>query len=182
MPPFPTAEANLKLVHKIAHECEGCGLPYDDLFQEGVLALLKAIQQFDPSRGFAFSSYAVPVIRGSMLNALRHANRNRVVYLSPGLLDRLERTSWGHSDTRPPIPSHDQCREWIESIKDKLDPRAPMILGLWLGLDGPQMTCLEIGKRIGRTKQRVHQIVQKSLHLLRELLTSGDDTHPLGAA
>lgn len=48
-----------------------------DLFQIGVLALMKAAQNFDIKRGVEFSTYAVPVIHGAMLTAMRKAFKDR---------------------------------------------------------------------------------------------------------
>jgi RNA polymerase sigma factor for flagellar operon FliA len=44
---------------------------FDDLVGDGVFGLMKAIEQFDPSRGVKFETYATPVIRGAILNGLR---------------------------------------------------------------------------------------------------------------
>ncbi len=48
-----------------------------DLFQIGVLALIVAAQNFEPERGVKFSTYAVPVIHGAMLTAMRKAFKDR---------------------------------------------------------------------------------------------------------
>ena len=54
-------EENLGLVHACANKFRGRGTEYDDLFQAGCVGLIKAADGFDPSRGFAFSTYAVPI-------------------------------------------------------------------------------------------------------------------------
>ncbi|MDR0884244.1 MAG: sigma-70 family RNA polymerase sigma factor [Oscillospiraceae bacterium] len=59
-------EENLNLVHTCAHRFVGRGAEYDDLFQSGCVGLLKAAERFEPERGFAFSTYAVPVIIGEI--------------------------------------------------------------------------------------------------------------------
>lgn len=48
-----------------------------DLFQIGVVALMKAVEDFDHDRGVEFSTYAVPVIHGAMLTAMRKAFKDR---------------------------------------------------------------------------------------------------------
>ncbi|MEH1822125.1 MAG: sigma-70 family RNA polymerase sigma factor [Nostoc sp.] len=66
------AEANKKLVHKVVHRMsQVCREPYDDLFQLGYIGLLKAADRFDPSTGYAFSSFALPYIQGEIQHFLR---------------------------------------------------------------------------------------------------------------
>jgi RNA polymerase sigma-B factor len=63
---------NAGLVRKIAHRVSyQCAEPYEDLEQIGYLGLIRAIERFDPTQGCAFSSFAVPYIRGEMLHFLR---------------------------------------------------------------------------------------------------------------
>ena len=62
---------NLGLVHACAKRFKGRGIEYDDLYQSGCLALVKAINGFDENRGFKFSTYAVPVILGEMKRLFR---------------------------------------------------------------------------------------------------------------
>ncbi|MFQ4142504.1 RNA polymerase sigma factor SigF [Chlorogloeopsis sp. ULAP02] len=57
-----------KMAHKFSHQCNE---PYEDLEQIGYFGLIRAIERFDPSQGYAFSSFAVPYIRGEMLHFLR---------------------------------------------------------------------------------------------------------------
>ncbi|MBD2093157.1 RNA polymerase sigma factor SigF [Microcoleus sp. FACHB-1515] len=65
-------QINTGLVRKIAHRLSHqCSEPYEDLEQIGYLGLIRAIERFDPSHGCAFSSFAVPYIRGEILHYLR---------------------------------------------------------------------------------------------------------------
>ena len=57
-----------KIAHRVSHQCSE---PYEDLEQIGYLGLIRAIERFNPSQGCAFSSFAVPYIRGEMLHYLR---------------------------------------------------------------------------------------------------------------
>ena len=62
---------NYGLVHACANKFRGRGVEYDDLFQAGCVGLVKAADNFDASRGFAFSTYAVPVILGEIRRIFR---------------------------------------------------------------------------------------------------------------
>jgi RNA polymerase sigma-B factor len=57
-----------KIAHRVSHQCAE---PYEDLEQIGYLGLIRAIERFNPNQGCAFSSFAVPYIRGEMLHFLR---------------------------------------------------------------------------------------------------------------
>lgn len=63
--------SNLGLVHSCAHKLTGRGVEYDDLFQAGCVGLIKAVDGFDDTRGFSFSTYAVPVILGEIKRIFR---------------------------------------------------------------------------------------------------------------
>ncbi|PIG95424.1 RNA polymerase sigma factor SigF [Gloeocapsopsis sp. IPPAS B-1203] len=57
-----------KMAHQFSHQCTE---PYEDLEQIGYLGLIRAIERFDPEQGYAFSSFAIPYIRGEILHYLR---------------------------------------------------------------------------------------------------------------
>lgn len=71
-------ENNIGLVHSIANRFKGRGVDYDDLFQSGCVGLTKAVDNFDESRGFAFSTYAVPVIMGEIKRIFRDGGAVKV--------------------------------------------------------------------------------------------------------
>lgn len=63
---------NMGLVRQVAHRVSRqCWEPYEDLAQIGYLGLIRAIERFNPHQGYAFSSFAIPYIRGEMLHYLR---------------------------------------------------------------------------------------------------------------
>lgn len=63
---------HMNLVREIAHRMKGqCAESYEDLEQIGLCGALRAIERFDPTKGIAFSSFAVPYIRGEILHFLR---------------------------------------------------------------------------------------------------------------
>jgi RNA polymerase sigma-B factor len=65
-------EINAGLVRQVAHRISNqCAEPYEDLEQIGYIGLIRAIERFNPQQGCAFSSFAIPYIRGEMLHYLR---------------------------------------------------------------------------------------------------------------
>lgn len=65
-------DLNTGLVRKVAHQISRqCTEPYEDLEQIGFIGLIRAIERFSPCQGCAFSSFAIPYIRGEMLHFLR---------------------------------------------------------------------------------------------------------------
>lgn len=71
-------EDNIGLVHSIAKRFTGRGVDYEDLFQTGCIGLIKAVDNFDESKGFKFSTYAVPVIMGEIRRIFRDGGAIKV--------------------------------------------------------------------------------------------------------
>ncbi|NLI21179.1 MAG: sigma-70 family RNA polymerase sigma factor [Clostridiales bacterium] len=64
-------ESYLPLARAVARRFEGRGVEREDLQQVASIALMKAIERFEPSRGFRFVTYAIPTIAGDVRNYLR---------------------------------------------------------------------------------------------------------------
>lgn len=64
-------EKNLYMVDILIRKYLGKGVDYDDLYQIGALALVSAVERFDPDRGYEFSSFATPTILGEIKKYFR---------------------------------------------------------------------------------------------------------------
>jgi RNA polymerase sigma factor (sigma-70 family) len=92
-------DANFQLARKIAHRWKNStDEPYQDLEQLAAIGLLKAIERFDPSLGFRFSSYAVPKINSEIHHYIRDKSKlikvpRRVTRLKKELEETREKLS-----------------------------------------------------------------------------------------
>jgi len=98
---------NMGLVHSCAGKFKGKGVEYDDLFQAGCVGLVKAADGFEPERGFAFSTYAVPVILGEIRRIFRDGGSVKVgrMLKEKSRLAMLERERLTRINDREPTMS-----------------------------------------------------------------------------
>lgn len=108
-------EANRNLARKEAHSIAACcNEPYEDLEQEAVLGLIRSVENFNPNKGVAFSSYAVPYIHGKLLQYLR--DKGHLIRLSQStqtLINRGKKAARELSQTLGRTPTTKEIAEHI---------------------------------------------------------------------
>ncbi|MER7486953.1 RNA polymerase sigma factor SigF [Streptomyces sp. NPDC126497] len=130
-------EAWLPMAHRLAGRFRSRGESYDDLCQVAALGLVKAVDRYDPERGNAFESYAVPTVTGEIKRHFRdhmwtlhvprrvQELRNRVRHASQD----LSQTVGGHRPTVAEIAEHtDLSEEDVRAGQEALESFAALSL------------------------------------------------------
>jgi RNA polymerase sigma factor (sigma-70 family) len=149
----------------IRRDCRS-DLPYAELVHEGQIALWQAIMHYDPGRGVAFSSYAVPAIRHRLWGLVREAQRPQGHGVAAAADDPLELAAQ--------VWQRQAVRAALKELLAYLPERSYHVIVSAYGLDGEApLSMAEIGRLLGLSRERVRQIRNDALAQLRLPALSG---------
>jgi RNA polymerase sigma-B factor len=146
-------ERFLPLARQLALRYDGPGHAYEDVFQVACLALVKAVDRFEPDRGVAFSSYAVPTVLGEIKRYFR--DQTWAVHVARDLQERCLRVSRAVDDlaarlARPPTIA-EVAAETQSSEEEVLEALEVSAAHRAASLDAPQRADEEGDVALGET-------------------------------
>lgn len=162
---------NLRLVISVVRNAQRGNSEFFDLVSDGNMSLMRAIEKFDYSRGFKFSTYAVWSLRRNFARSI------------PSEYQRMERFRTGSDEifkgskeTRSSQFAEERVNKLqhnaLEGILNKLQDRERDVITLRFGFgEGTMpMTLAAVGDQLGVSKERIRQLESRALRKLREIV------------
>ncbi len=161
-------QANLRLVVSIAKRHMAPALDFFEIVSDGNVSMMRAVEKFDYSRGFKFSTYASWAIIRNYARQIPEQRYHRDRYQT-GRDELLECVAEPHWDDRREDDQSVAIRRTVERMLGTLDQREGRILRQRFGLDtaGQPQTLEQIGRRFGVSKERIRQLETRAIAKLR---------------
>lgn len=161
-----------RLVRAIARPYFLVGGDSEDLLQEGMLGLIKAMREYDAGQGAAFATFADVCIRRRLYSVLKsaasgkHQPLNEALPLNPSLFD----LAFAQNDPELLLIDREKTAGLLEHACKQLSAFEAKILGYYL--DG--LTCREIAQTVGKPPKSVDNAIQRIRRKVGRDLNSGD--------
>jgi RNA polymerase primary sigma factor len=161
--------ANLRLVVSIAKVHAGPTNNLFELISDGNMALIRAVESFDVSRGNRFSTYASWAIKRNLARSIPEAKLRRERFIT-GYNEVFEAATDDRADEHEHESALKRTKDAVKGILRRLDDRERRVLIGRYGIGGAQPQTLEqIGRVLGVTKERVRQIESRAREKLRKM-------------
>lgn len=142
-------QANLRLVVSIAKRYVGQGVLFMDLVQEGSVGLIKAVEKFDYTKNFKFSTYATWWIKQAIIRAI--ANNSKTIRIPVHMADKIRKYKLVYSDLSNSLgrePSDDELSHALDVSPNKLQKIRQAVLLEPISLETPVTEDLSLGDYI----------------------------------
>lgn len=161
--------SNLRLVVAVAKKYIGSTGDLFDKVSEGNLSLMRAVEKFDYTRGFKFSTYATWAIKKNYIraysNEIKQSDRFRT-----GQEEVLDASPGHRSDPTSQLAAQSRREDQVRGIMQRLTDRERQIISSRFGIGSGRepMTLKDVGVELGVSKERVRQIEARAMQKLRE--------------
>ena len=163
-----------RLVRRIARPYFLAGGDNEDLLQEGMVGLIKAMREYDPAQSASFCTFAEVCIRRRLYSVLKsaasgkHQPLNQAIPLNPSFFDVS--LAFAQDDPEVLLIDREKTAGLLEYTCKQLSAFEAEILGYYL--DG--LTCREIAETVGKPPKSVENAVQRIRRKIGRQLQSGD--------
>ncbi|MEO8494517.1 MAG: sigma-70 family RNA polymerase sigma factor [Planctomycetota bacterium] len=161
--------SNLRLVVAVAKKYIGSTGDLFEKVSEGNLSLMRAVEKFDYTRGFKFSTYATWAIKKNYIraysNEIKQTDRFRT-----GQEEVLDASPGHRSDPTSQLADQRRREDQVSGIMERLTDRERQIISSRFGIGSGRepMTLKDVGVELGVSKERVRQIEARAMQKLRE--------------